>query len=147
MTDRSDEERDLLEAARRVMDAAYAPYSGFRVGAVLEAADGRRYAGSNVENASYPVTVCAERAALGTAVADGARAFRRIAIAASAGEPAAPCGMCRQALWEFAPGLEVLSTGRSRSVRRWSLADLLPDAFGPDDLGSAATRTGGGEGA
>lgn len=128
------DEEELLAEARRAMHGAHAPYSGFSVGAVLEAADGRRYAGCNVENASYPVSLCAERVALGAAVADGARRFRRIAMAVSGEDPSAPCGTCRQALREFGAGLEVVSTGSGGSVRRWRLADLLPDAFDGDDL-------------
>lgn len=133
---------ELLAAAERAMAGAYAPYSGFSVGAVLEAADGRRYAGCNVENASYPVSTCAERVALGTAVADGARDFRRIAIAVSGEEPSAPCGMCRQALREFAPRLEVVSAGSSGKQRRWTLDDLLPDAFARDDLSGSGPAGG-----
>lgn len=127
-THRSDEE--LLSEAREAAARAYAPYSGFRVGAVLETAGGRRFSGCNVENASYPVTVCAERVALGAAVAAGARSFRRIAIHSSGERPVAPCGMCRQALWELAPDLSVVSEGEGGERSSWSLAELLPDAFG-----------------
>lgn len=124
---------ELVDRAREAMGAAYAPYSRFRVGAAIEADDGRVFVGCNVENASYPVTLCAERNALGRAVASGARRFTRIAVVSSGSRPASPCGMCRQALAEFGVDLEVLSAG-SDGVRSWRLAELLPDSFRPEDL-------------
>lgn len=131
----------LLDRARTVRNAAYAPYSEFRVGAALEDDAGRVYTGVNVENASSPVGVCAERVALGKAVADGARTFRRLALASSGDEPVTPCGMCRQALAEFGGGLEVWSAVREGEPRHWTLDELLPHAFrraptgrsGPED--------------
>lgn len=111
------------------MSSAYAPYSGFRVGAVLETEDGRRFSGANVESASYPVGLCAEQAALGAAVSAGARGFRRLALTASSGEPPSPCGKCRQALAEFGGELRIVSEGVHGGRRRWRLEELLPDAF------------------
>lgn len=118
----------LVEAARQVRERAYAPYSGFQVGAALEAEDGSVFMGCNVENASYGLVICAERVAVGTAVAAGARRFRRIAVATESDPPAAPCGACRQVLFEFAPDAEVIAVGPRRTLE-WRVRDLLPDAF------------------
>lgn len=125
---------DQLRAAAVAARAqAYCPYSGYAVGAALEAADGRVFVGCNVENASYGVTLCAERSALTAAVTAGARQFRRIAIVAGSEPPVAPCGACRQMLAEFGTGLVVESFSPTGS-RRWTLEELLPDAFGPGDV-------------
>lgn len=119
----------LAEMATRAMSGAYAPYSNFLVGAALEADDGRVFTGCNVENSSYPVGLCAERVALGHAVAEGARRFSRLVVASSGSHPASPCGMCRQALAEFGVELEVRSVVADGSVAVWSLAELLPADF------------------
>ena len=133
----------LAEAAIKVREAAYAPYSGFAVGAALLAEDGTVYTGCNVENAAYGVSNCAERTALYKAVSCGAQRFKAIAVA---GAPAAqsgngplpacpPCGVCRQALYEFGgPGLAVvLALGQGRWEEH-TLGELLPMAFGPENL-------------
>lgn len=120
---------ELVRLAHRAMEQAYAPYSRFRVGAALETEDGSRYIGCNVENASYPVTTCAERVAIGAAVVDGGRVFRRIAICASGDEPAPPCGMCRQALAEFGSDVEVVSVTPGGKHASWNLRELLPESF------------------
>ncbi|HEX9631075.1 MAG TPA: cytidine deaminase [Gemmatimonadales bacterium] len=125
----------VVAAAWAALANAHAPYSRFRVGAAIEAEDGRVFVGANVENASYGLTNCAERVALGAAVAAGARRFRRIVVVTESNPPAAPCGACRQALAEFGLDTVVHSVGRTQ-VREWRLGDLLPDAFGPADLGS-----------
>jgi cytidine deaminase len=124
----------LRDEAARAMESAYAPYSGFRVGAALLTSEAAIVAGCNVENASYPAGVCAERVALGAAVALGHRQFLALAIATEAADPTPPCGMCRQALVEFAPDLVVLSVTRGGRQARWALADLLPHAFTPHSL-------------
>jgi cytidine deaminase len=119
----------LVAAARAVRDQAYAPYSGFRVGAALASVDGTIITGCNVENASYAMTLCAERGAVMAAVARGVRAFAALAIVTDAPEPAAPCGGCRQVLVEFAPDVEIISVGAGGVERRWRLPDLLPEPF------------------
>lgn len=126
---------DLVAAARQARLSAYAPYSGFAVGAALQSRDGRVFVGCNVENASYGVAICAERAAVAAAVAGGAREFTRLVIATDVEPPSAPCGACRQVLSEFGVALVVDAVG-SASSRSWRLGDLLPSPFGASDLGS-----------
>jgi cytidine deaminase len=123
----------LVAAARAAQQHAYAPYSKFRVGAAVEAEDGAVYAGCNVENASYGLTICAERAAVAAAVSAGARRLRRAAVVTDLEPPAAPCGACRQVLAEFGPALQLILAGPS-TTRTASLAELLPLAFGPEQL-------------
>lgn len=118
----------LIEAARAAQQHAHCPYSRYRVGAALETTDGTVFVGSNVENASYGLTICAERSAVFAAVSAGARSFRRIIVASDSEPPGPPCGACRQVLAEFGMELEVESVGPTQS-RRWTLQELLPDAF------------------
>jgi cytidine deaminase len=125
----------LREAARVARDNAYAPYSGFKVGAALLASDGRVFAGANVENASYGLTMCAERNAIAAAVAAGVHRFAAGAILTDAAEPTAPCGACRQVLLEFPPSYELRSyrvAGGPPLVLQ--LNALLPEAFSPGSL-------------
>lgn len=123
----------LVDVARRARAHAYAPYSRYRVGAALFTETGAVYAGVNVENASYPVGLCAERAALAAMVTSGDRRFLACAIVTDGMNPAAPCGMCRQALIEFADDAEIVLVGESggdevtRRVLR--LSELLPEVF------------------
>ncbi len=126
---------ELVRRAREVQRHAYCPYSKFRVGAALEAADGRVFVGTNVESASYGLTICAERMAIGAAVAGGARDFARIVVVTDVDPPASPCGACRQLLAEFGLDLEVIAVG-PKTERRWTLRDLLPDAFAKSTLES-----------
>ena len=119
----------LLEAALAARKHAHAPFSGFQVGAALEDDSGRIHTGCNVENATYGLTICAERVAVFKAISEGARKFRRIAVAADTGTLTPPCGACRQILWEFCGDIEVLLVnleGRSESLR---LKDLFPRPF------------------
>lgn len=121
---------ELIARARDVMEQAYAPYSGFRVGAALLGEDGSVHTGCNVENASYGLTVCAERAAVANAVARGVRRFRAVAIATSGSDAVPPCGACRQVLAEFSPRMTILSAGGGER-RQWMLEQLLPEPFEP----------------
>ena len=125
---------ELLALARRARENAYAPYSGFAVGAALLGADGRVYTGCNVENAAYPVACCAERTALFHAVAEGAREFTAIAVAGGrigdkAEASCPPCGVCRQALAEFCGEDFPILLVREDDMRRCTLGELLPLAF------------------
>ncbi len=123
----------LIEAARMVQRHAYVPDSNFRVGAALESADGKVFVGCNVENASFGLTMCAERVAVGAAVAAGVRSFRRIVVATDRDPPAPPCGACRQVLAEFGLDLQVDGVGPA-SHQVWTLGELLPRAFTRDQL-------------
>lgn len=133
----------LLRAAARVRGKAYAPYSGYPVGAAI-LAQGRVYAACNVENSAYPLSVCAERNAVAMAVAAGARRIEAVAIVGGQDRPAAPCGGCRQVLAEFcapdAPIVYASADGQSVST---NIGALLPGAFGPTDLLRAAAGSRG----
>lgn len=122
------QQEKLMAAAIAAADMAYAPYSGFRVGAALETMDGKVYTGANVENASYGETVCAERVALLKALSEGERHFGAIAVAAMDEEDAPPCGSCRQALAEFDTMISVIYRAGGEVVVR-TVAELLPDRF------------------
>lgn len=124
----------LREAARAAGEHAYAPYSGFRVGAALLMEGGEVVVGCNVENASYSLTICAERNALFRAVADGHRRVSAVAVYTPTSEPTPPCGACRQVLSEFGPEAEVLCFSAEDGVLRSRLSELLPHSFGPRDL-------------
>jgi xanthosine phosphorylase len=135
---------DLLAAATAARDAAYAPYSGFRVGAALRTSSGRIHIGANVENAAYPQGQCAEASAIGAMIAAGERSIVEVLVIGSGPGPCAPCGGCRQRLNEFAAAdvpVHMLGADGARLTR--AMADLLPHSFGPADLGrpAAADRT------
>ena len=123
----------LKRAAMEARRNAYAPYSGFAVGAAVLTKSGAVFTGCNVENASYGATICAERAAMAAAVAAGERELRALAIASGARSPTPPCGICRQCLAELAPSLPIRSyNGDARAD--YELASLFPEAFGRDQL-------------
>jgi cytidine deaminase len=125
---------DLVAKARAARENAYAPYSKFKVGAAVRGDNGKIYVGTNVENASYGLTLCAERSAIAAAIADGVRQIVASAIVTSASPPAAPCGMCRQVLAEFARDLPLVLVNDAGEREETTLAELLPRAFRPDDL-------------
>jgi cytidine deaminase len=118
-----------MRAAREAARRAYAPYSRLRVGAALLTASGRVVTAANVECARYGLTLCAERAAVARALAEGERRFRALAVAVAGGRPITPCGACRQVLAEFAPELVVVVAGPGGRLRRHRLGRLLPKAF------------------
>ena len=126
----------LAERARLAAAAAYAPYSRFHVGAALLADDGRIFSGCNVENASFGLTVCAERNAVFAAVAAGARRFAGLVVVTSSPQPVTPCGACRQVLHEFAPSFEVRCYGQAGDELVTSCEELLPRAFVAGDFRS-----------
>ncbi len=119
----------LIEAARRAREHAVASFSHFKVGAALEAADGTVITGCNVENATYGLTICAERVAMFKALSDGHRTFNRIVIVADTEAPTPPCGACRQILWEFAGDLEITLANLTANKGTYRLKDLLPLPF------------------
>jgi cytidine deaminase len=131
----------LIEAARAARDRAWAPFSRFKVGAALETEDGTIITGCNIENATYGLTLCAERVAMFKAVSDGHRRFTRIAVVADTDAPTSPCGPCRQILWEFGGDLEVVMANLHHETARHRLLALLPLPFDARALsGDPATR-------
>jgi cytidine deaminase len=127
----------LLGRAREARGHAYAPYSGFPVGAALLAEDGRIFTGCNVENASYGLTHCAERVAVGKAVSEGVRSFRAVAVVGPKDDaPCPPCGSCRQVLYEFGPEMRMVTPGGAGVAPRvTTVRELLPGAFSESRLG------------
>lgn len=122
----------LVAQAREARQRAYAPYSGYRVGAALLTKSGRIYTGCNVENAVYPLCTCAERVAVVKAVSEGEQAFDALAVVTENG--GAPCGSCRQTLREFGEDIVVLIADAAGAYRETTVAELLPDSFGANDL-------------
>ena len=127
-------DRELIDLAKRATQNSYAPYSRFRVGAVLECEDGTLFGGCNVENAALGCTICAERAAVCAAVSAGKRSFTRIAVYADSADYCAPCGTCRQVLHEFAPNIEVLCARADGKYVSYRLPELLPLSFGGESM-------------
>lgn len=127
-------DRELVSMAKEAMEHAYAPYSHFKVGAALLAKDGRVFKGCNIENASYSATNCAERTAIFKAVSEGVREFEAIAIVASSGDYASPCGICRQVLFEFMPDGKVILDSEEKGMATFSVQELLPFGFRGEDI-------------
>jgi cytidine deaminase len=123
---------ELIARAALAQEYAYAPYSNYRVGAALLTGSGRVYLGSNVENAVYSLTICAERVAVVKAISEGEKKFEAMAVVTSNG--GSPCGACRQVLREFALKLPIYIADAEGSFRETSVAELLPDSFGPEFL-------------
>lgn len=134
------EAKRMDDLAQKALDArahAYAPYSGYSVGCAL-VADGKTYAGANLENASYGLAICAERSAVAHAIFDGAKNIEAVAVATTSSPPAAPCGMCLQTLFEFADAperVQVILVNPKGERRQVSLADCLPYGFRKQELG------------
>ena len=124
---------ELRIAAEAAQARAYVPYSGFHVGAALETEEGTIVTGCNIENASYGLTICAERSAVAAAVSAGHRRFVRLALVSDAPEPISPCGACRQVLFEFSPDLRVDSYAGTK-CQSWTARELLPAGFSGDVL-------------
>jgi cytidine deaminase len=119
----------LVDAALRARENAHAPFSRFKVGAALEDSSGRIHTGCNVENATYGLTVCAERVAVFKAISEGARRFRRIAVAADTSTLTPPCGACRQILWEFCGDIELILANLEGKTETFQLSTLFPRPF------------------
>ncbi|MGD8400251.1 MAG: cytidine deaminase [Bacillota bacterium] len=122
---------ELIRAALQAREHAYAPYSGYQVGAALLARSGRIYTGCNVENASYGAAICAERVATVKAISEGERDFVMLAIVGDGSGPVTPCGICRQFLYEFNPELKLVLANLHGQVLESTLEQYLPNAFGP----------------
>ena len=121
--------RELIPDAIRARDNAHAPFSNFKVGAALEDENGRVFTGCNIENATFGLTLCAERVAVFKALSEGARKFRRIVVAADTVKLTPPCGACRQILWEFCGDMEIVLANLAGDVESLQLATLFPRAF------------------
>ena len=122
-------EKELIDAATKVRENSYAPFSNFRVGSALETDDGQIIAGCNVESASYGLTVCAERVAIWKAISDGKRKITRTAVVADTEELTPPCGVCRQIIWEFGGDIPVIMANLKGKTETLQMKDLLPRAF------------------
>ena len=125
-------ENDLIYKALKALPNAYAPYSGYKVGAALLTAEGQVFTGVNVENASYGLTICAERNALFAAISSGCRNFVALAVVADGSTAPVPCGACRQVLSEFCGGLSIIIGDREKHYFKTSLQELFPQPFGSD---------------
>ncbi len=129
MNESFDELQSLINVAQEARTRAIAPYSNFQVGAALETVDGKIYSGCNIENASYGLTMCAERVAIFKALSEGERKFKRLAIVAEAKELTPPCGACRQIIWEFCGDISVALANGNGAVTVLQMRELYPHAF------------------
>lgn len=127
------EKKKLIQVAMEAKNKAYIPYSNFPVGAAVETEDGTVYSGCNIENAAYTPTICAERVAIFKAVSEGHKKIKQIAVVAG-DEMGYPCGVCRQVMQEFAKEAEIIVAKNAEEFKTYSLNDLLPYGFGPEDL-------------
>jgi cytidine deaminase len=123
-------DQPLVEAARQAREKARAPYSKFKVGSALLASDGRIFTGCNIESSSYGLTICSERVALFKALSEGAGKFTRIAIVADTDELTAPCGACRQVMWDFCGDIEIILVNLGSQSKTTRLSKLFPEPFG-----------------
>jgi len=139
-TNREWDEEGLIDRARAAIQYAYAPYSGYRVGAAVRWESGRITSGGNIENSSYGLTVCAERVALYKGIADGESRPAALAVAVQATVLPVPCGACRQVMTEWANDLPIYLVNGQGEVRRTELLRIFPEAFGADHLESSETR-------
>ena len=121
-------EKELLKAAKRAAEKSYSPYSHYKVGCALKTIEGHIFTGCNVENASYSLTICAERNAIFKAISEGHRAFSEIAVYVDSDESFPPCGACRQVIYEFAPDIQVIYANR-KAIHKTMIRELFPSAF------------------
>ena len=126
--------KKAISIAKRTRELAYTPYSNFKVGAAVVTKEGTIYSGCNIENASYGLTICAERVAIFKAISEGERDFDFLVIVTDTQNPTTPCGACRQVMREFGQTLEIIITNLKGDEKRMTLSQLLPDSFGPEDL-------------
>ncbi len=124
-----EDEKELVEQARKARENALARYSNFKVGAALRTKDGQVYSGINVESSSYGLTICAERVALFKALSEGEREFDTLAIVTDSEELCPPCGACRQVLWDYAPNLKIILSNLTGKTQQYELRELFPAAF------------------
>lgn len=139
-TERRKDETALLQSARVARRGAIAPYSHFKVGAAISTADGKVITGCNVENATYSLSLCAERVALFKALSEGHKRIESIAIVADTDKPTTPCGACRQLLWEFGGDIQVICGNLKKELARYQLKSLLPNPFDERQLEPASNR-------
>ena len=132
--------KELIRQATRAQKNAYAPYSKFKVGAAVLGASGKIYQGCNIENASYGLTICAERTAIAKAISEGEKGFKAIAIHTNAQPLTPPCGACRQFIREFGADIPILLTNHKKESAAYNISDLLPHSFHPKMLKASSRK-------